>query len=305
MCLDIFFTRGADKSRLWFNLSYTTALFIIGTIGNAANLNVMQISFINNRGFPGGPAAFQVVYYTVPIQIVCMVFFSVGTWMQDAYLVSWSFVASCFNLIVSQLYRFLLFWNFNLWLAIFPALIFMGVVGMCSVRPISTISDWSIATGTGFMYYALHPGSSILNPLAIKFGTSFFSLSVALNLILTLMIIGRLLYLRQSIRKALGRKHAERYTSIIAMLIESSSLYTTLGLIYIILYALGDPAQNFFLPALGVAEVCSSTGAMGSSDRTQVYCANYDHISSCTWSGFLSRYNGTDAQRGGDGLQSP
>ena len=73
---------------------------------------------------------------------------------------------------------------------------------------------------------------------------------IAINILLTLMITYRLVTARNQLRQALGREHAQDYTSLIAITIESASIYSTVSLIYIIAFARQSDIQNLCLPPL-------------------------------------------------------
>jgi hypothetical protein len=91
---------------------------------------------------------------------------------------------------------------------------------------------------------------------AVTFGIAYWSLSLGLNIIITVAIAGRLFYMRSKLRNALGDQPlASPYISVAAMIIESASLYTSTALIFIVLYARGSPVQNYVLPVLGQVQV--------------------------------------------------
>jgi len=75
----------------------------------------------------------------------------------------------------------------------------------------------------------------------------YFGLSTALNVLLTLMIAGKLLWARRSIVAALGPQHARLYTSIAAMVIESAFLNAIASSTNIALLATGNIAANIAL----------------------------------------------------------
>jgi hypothetical protein len=60
----------------------------------------------------------------------------------------------------------------------------------------------------------------------------FVALSVALNISLTLAIVGRLYYLRKRIA-VLGPEHGKTYTTLASMFFESGALYSIMGIIYL------------------------------------------------------------------------
>ena len=85
----------------------------------------------------------------------------------------------------------------------------------------------------------------------------FWALSIALNILLTSLIAGRILYLKGIIRKAVGPYHAKVYTSIAAIIVESAALYTTFSMLYFIWF-LAAPNSEISLPVqlvLSIIEV--------------------------------------------------
>ena len=111
---------------------------------------------------------------------------------------------------------------------------------------LSVLAVWQVAQPNGTVW-----GSTIAH-----FLVPFFSLSVGLNISMTLAIVSRLLYLRKRVATALGPSHATPYTSIASMFIESGALYSSLGLIYIVSRAVGSNVQNLVLQSLNQAAVC-------------------------------------------------
>ena len=67
---------------------------------------------------------------------------------------------------------------------------------------------------------------------------------------MTIMIVVRLLYMRQRLPPALDSKFARVYTSASAIFIESNAAYTIVGLIFIISYARNSNVQNLCLQTL-------------------------------------------------------
>ncbi|KAJ6583266.1 hypothetical protein B0H10DRAFT_1962220 [Mycena sp. CBHHK59/15] len=99
------------------------------------------------------------------------------------------------------LWRFTLIWNYNYWLSVFPGLMFLGSID----------TFWSTKS--------------------VQFGIAYWSLSIALNIILTLSITTRIWLVRRRLHNALsaqnsgmGVQNSGQYVSIVAMLIESAAL---------------------------------------------------------------------------------
>jgi hypothetical protein len=108
--------------------------------------------------------------------------------------------------------------------------------------------------GVMLLYQTSQPSSLISRPTA---GIPSFSISVALNLILTLMIVVRLILHGRNLRNALGGSDTASglYKAIIAVLVESSALNAISFILYIGPWAHGGPAQFIFSPILAEAQV--------------------------------------------------
>ena len=83
----------------------------------------------------------------------------------------------------------------------------------------------------------------------------FWCYSLALNVIATALIIGRLVYHRYRFRSVLGDQHARQYTSIVAMLVESELLYTAYLVLYIVPFVVKNSLVNVFVHCPSVVQV--------------------------------------------------
>lgn len=84
---------------------------------------------------------------------------------------------------------------------------------------------------------------------AVQFVVPYFASSVALNLALTLMITGRLVYIRKRLSGPLGG--SSQYLSLASMLIESSALYSVTGIITVVGFATESTVAIWIVPLLG------------------------------------------------------
>ena len=75
----------------------------------------------------------------------------------------------------------------------------------------------------------------------------FWCFSLALNILATLLICGRLLYYRYQLKAALGSEHISQYTGVIAMVVESELLYTAYLVVFIVPFVRGDMVAEVFL----------------------------------------------------------
>ena len=90
------------------------------------------------------------------------------------------------------------------------------------------------------------PGGDFFHGKSINFGTPYYTITIALNIITTVLIVSRLLKLGKAVARALGRDSARMYTSVASMLIESAAPYSFVGIMFLIPYALGNPIAISF-----------------------------------------------------------
>lgn len=84
-------------------------------------------------------------------------------------------------------------------------------------------------------------------------------MTLALNIIVTLLIVGRILFHRRRVNLLLGAEHVAHYTNIVAILVESASLYSAFSILFLVPFALNNPLSQVFLQTMGQVQVCSTT----------------------------------------------
>lgn len=89
----------------------------------------------------------------------------------------------------------------------------------------------------------------------VNYTIPFYTLSLALNIIMTVAIVARLLLFRHRISSALGPGHGTQYTSIAAMVVESAAIYSSFSIVFLILFAINNPVSTVFLQSLGEIQV--------------------------------------------------
>lgn len=137
------------------------------------------------------------------------------------------------------------------------------------------------AMGIMLIYQTSQPNSSIWSSAAIDFGLPYFSISMALNIILTLMIVTRLVLHRRNVRTAMGAPGGATglYNAIITMLIESSALYAINSLLFVGPWGAGNHAADLFLPILAETQVRVSFFPACCEIRTQLSDVTAGHRS--------------------------
>lgn len=96
------------------------------------------------------------------------------------------------------------------------------------------------------LFIVTRPNSSIYQTSSVKFGLVYWSLSIAVNVMVTTLIVYRLLSARHELAKAMGRngQSGKLYINVSAILVESAALYTIPAIIFLIGYSLGDPLET-------------------------------------------------------------
>lgn len=89
----------------------------------------------------------------------------------------------------------------------------------------------------------------------LKLLLPFYTLSLSITLSVTFLISFRLLVQRREIINVLGVQHANKYISIVAMLVESASLGSVFSIPFLALYITHNPIWNSFTPVLNQIEV--------------------------------------------------
>lgn len=102
------------------------------------------------------------------------------------------------------------------------------------------------------------PDSSFWSETAVPFTLAYYSLTVAMTVYATLAMIIRILLVRKQYQRVLGSsQHTAQYLGIVAMLIESSALYTVWACIFLALYIHASPIQYVFLGSLAEVQIIS------------------------------------------------
>ena len=144
----------------------------------------------------------------------------------------------------------------------FPYLVYLASVGTCSSSPqggngtLTRIAN--VAMGSAYIYHESGPGDD--RSALINFATSYYSICLSLNVLLTLMIVARLVVHIKNVRKATGASSGpgELHTAaatVATMLIESYALYALALLAYIVPWAIQSWALYLFNGAIGVTQV--------------------------------------------------
>ncbi|KAL0067014.1 hypothetical protein AAF712_006003 [Marasmius tenuissimus] len=214
------FGRSRDTLRT-VSLVYVVLLFLCATMFMAGDSTMAEYSFVDYRNIPGGPSTFQALFFSIPVSEIGNVGFVVSSWLADAVVV-WR----C--LVVYKGCR-LPFWV----VCLFPCLLYANA--------------WAFG-----LLWLIQISAPMGSPWTqdFNFTIPYFWSSFALNVVMTIAIVARLLTFRYRISRVLGNRHGKQYTSIASMIVESALLYTGFQLIWIVLFGLDIPQQTLFLQPL-------------------------------------------------------
>ena len=133
------------ESIKWGLVIYTVLMFLFVTIRSAMALNLVSISFIDNREFPGvgdqlppGPIGYTLLACPKATSIVLGLMFLLNNWLANGLLASFSlpFIhPGASHRLLFQLYRCYVIYATNLWAIAFPSLMYLGSLGAYLILP--------------------------------------------------------------------------------------------------------------------------------------------------------------------------
>ena len=248
----------------WWLVCYSVVMFSFATAFAGVNLDILSISFIDNRGFPGveselppGPYGYQLFISPSALNVVANTMFTLSNWLADGPLVGSPFgvafthasnpdYSSALPLLRNLLQELL---GHRLPLSHVPQ--FFGCVFEFSAHRLRRPGLIS-ATVMGVMLIR----QSSQMPSDDWPAIPYFSISISLDLLLTFMIAIRLMLYARNTRTAVGMAGIGGLCkAIVTMLIESSTLYAVNSLLFVIPWATGSHAAQIFLPILAETQV--------------------------------------------------
>ncbi|KZT04301.1 uncharacterized protein LAESUDRAFT_703678 [Laetiporus sulphureus 93-53] len=188
-----------------FFMVYSTVMLLLLTVDVSTNAVWGEQMWITFRDEPGGVPEFIATHITV--------------WYEQ--LSSTSVVALIFMSDALLIYLCFILWGSRLTIVVLPILIYVAAFALSICELVS----------------AGVPGGDFFAGKSVHFGVPYYSLSIALNICLTLLICARLVYFSRFVRVAVGRESAQLYTGLAVLMIESAAPYSTLGIMFLVLYA--------------------------------------------------------------------
>ena len=106
------------------------------------------------------------------------------------------------------------------------------------------------ALGIVLTYYQASKPAAVWNYSVAHLGLPCYTISLSLNILLTLMIAARLIRHSRNIRKAIGPNTDNGlYNTVVTILVESCVLYAVVSLLFLGPFGAGSPVEAIFVPA--------------------------------------------------------
>ncbi|KAL1943547.1 hypothetical protein VTO73DRAFT_3992 [Trametes versicolor] len=204
--------RNAKSFRLFLYLS--TGLLLMITIYVAVQAVFGQEMWIVHADYPGGSGAYLADNAAVWYQTLGSAASIVLNLMSDGLL----------------LYRCYVVWE-DWRPIIFPGFLYLGTAALGIMT--------CVFTGI--------PNSNFFVGRASEVALAYSSVVIGLNVTLSLLICGRLLWHARTIERSLGRHVARKYTGAVALIVEAALPYTLFGIPYVVTLGTDSPVSILFL----------------------------------------------------------
>ncbi|KAJ7125211.1 hypothetical protein C8R44DRAFT_619272 [Mycena epipterygia] len=209
-------------------LAYMTAMLLIESLFIAVQARTVQMVYIDNRNYPTGPWQFFLDTQAAAVNVIFYATLFLLTFLSDLFVlwrcwVIWS--ASGRNRVA---------WAVTL----FPGILILA----------------SFAMGTLWTLQSSQPNLSMYSKVPLAYGTSYYAISLSANIILTLLITGRLLAYRRTLLASLPPDLVAHYISLATVNVESAALYSVFAVLFLITYAVGNPTNQVWLFVASAAQ---------------------------------------------------
>ncbi|KAF7799131.1 hypothetical protein EIP86_010362 [Pleurotus ostreatoroseus] len=183
-----------------------------------------QQAFVDDRNYPGGPSAYETA--PVPVDLLANDCIPVSTLISDALLL-WRCTVIYKNSRIPG-------WVTNLLAIIIWVIeIVLGILFILNLSPSTHLGNLDVAI-------------------------AFWAFSLAVNVFVTLAIVGRILLFRYRYISIIGKEHTANYAGVIAMVIESELLYSIFLILFIVPYGLQNLLTAVFIPSLSLVQVIAA-----------------------------------------------
>ncbi|KAL1943618.1 hypothetical protein VTO73DRAFT_4063 [Trametes versicolor] len=203
----------SSRSNAFF-LFFSTALLCLNTVFVATEAVFGEEMWIVNKDYPGGQDAYLNDFAAVWYQTFGTAASVALNLLSDGLLI----------------YRCFVVWD-DIRVVLFPIVLYLG----------------TFSVGIAQLIESGKPQSSYFLGLAHTLGVSYTSCVISLNLIVSGLICGRIVYKGRTIARHIGFDVGRDYVTAAAILVESAALYALTGVAYVVAFALNSQLEIFFL----------------------------------------------------------
>lgn len=213
-----------------FLLFYVTLLFAIETLYAVIQAQTIQSMYIDNRNYPGGPWAYFLATRNVLLNEIFYGSLFILTFLVDLLLLRRCWV---------------------IWTASGGRLIPSIVIALPALL---VFASFVMVMGTLWNLKSYSQGFTLYSALPMAYGTAYYAISPAANMLLTILITARLLFYRRRAKKYLRWEQISEYFSLSTILIESAALNSIFALVFVITFAIDHSLNQVFLGVASSAQ---------------------------------------------------
>jgi len=196
----------------WCIIFYSTGLFPLTTIAFVGKFSFAQTMYMEFSGEPLAVKTYILANSRNWANVMSQIGITLVPWFGD----------------VLMLYRLMVIWNNKWLLVLIPGFCYLARLAMSLPLLISLTQDVDMTH-------------------ASTYGTTYYSLCVTLNTIVTLLIAVRLHMLRPKAERVLGKLQASLYTSPSTIFVESGAFFTLWAITYLVSRVSNSWFQDIFL----------------------------------------------------------
>ncbi|KAJ6459748.1 hypothetical protein C8R47DRAFT_994487 [Mycena vitilis] len=224
-CVHVLWKRDRYSRRTKLLIPYLTLLCVMNTIWTATSAYGLQLTFIENRNYPGGVIGFLGVEFGLTPNVVSLASYITGNIMADMLMI----------------------WRcYMVWEAL-PG----GKAKYAIVLPCLMLVA-SLVMAILFGLQSTGP-SGLFGSSTAAFGTPYFAVSMILNIVVSILIAVRILFYKRT--RVVNRASN---LSIIAIVVESAAMYSVVSLLLLVTFALGHPINQIWLGIAPSAQVIAN-----------------------------------------------
>ncbi|KAL7283424.1 hypothetical protein ACG7TL_002854 [Trametes sanguinea] len=200
----------------WRWLPFSFILFAMASINICCSISFNELAWIDERNYPGGPLAFIVEQSSRPINTASIATSVVTLFLANSFLV----------------YRTHVLWN-KFWVT-------TALVAFLLVSTVLSVMH---------CIQAARPDAGLWDDATVKISIPYASVTMTLNILLTVILSWRLLDLRRRLPATINEQ-VKQYTTVQALVVETAFPYGLASFIFVVLYGLRNAGANLFVPLL-------------------------------------------------------